>query len=388
MKLLSYVDILIKKEDKIKALNLILKNSLRYNTIKFVDKGDILIRVYSWRKKSYERIFSENKINYSFSKQYGLLSFVSKNRHRVGILVGFFILIFALWYSQNIIWRIDIKGNHKVEREEIITALEKEGIYLGRYIPSINYDTTHNRFLMNNKDFSWISVNINGNIACVNVREAEFPRVEGNVNKYANIVANQDGQIALISVKEGEKQISIGDSVKKGDLLISGIIDSKSEGVRLTCAKGEVYAFVNKEIFVKIPLKSEEKTYTGKVYTEKTVYFYKKYIKLFKKHSNYDRFYDTIEETRQISLFGKIPLPIKVKQVRYYEYEIIDIQHTKEQGIDKAFVELRSKLDISLKNAELLSKEIKIDYDEENVYLECDIYCLENIAEERQFYID
>ena len=99
-------------------------------------------------------------------------------------------------------------------------------------------------------------------------------------------------------------------------------------------------------------------------------------------------FYDTIEETRQISLFGKIPLPIKVKQVRHYEYEIIDTQHTKEQGIDKAFVELRSKLDISLKNAELLSKEIKIDYDEENVYLECDIYCLENIAEERQFYID
>ena len=387
LKLLSYVDLYVQKIEKIQALNVFLEHNIKYLSIKADNCGNLTIRVYSWQQKRIEKLLNDSKICYNFSSSYGALSKIIKNSHRVGILLGFVITMFALIYSQNIIWRIDIKGNNTVESEKIINALEKEGIYLGKYIPSIDYDTVHNRFLLNNQDFSWISVNINGNIATVNVRETISHELKSEP-AYTNIVASMDGQIALISVIDGEKQVSIGDVVKKGDLLISGIVDSKSEGVRLTTANGEVFAYVNKQIFVKIPLKNTKKVYTGNTYTEKSYKIYKKYIKLFKKHSNCSGFCDTIEENKQITVFGSIKLPIKVKSVVHYEYENIDFTYTTEEAVDLALKDLRIGLDTALENAELVSKEIQITSDKENVYLECNICCIEDIAEGVEFYVN
>lgn len=387
MKLLSYIDILIKKSFKIKAINSILKSSIRYTKIQTTDSGDILIQIYSWRIKSFERIFKAENIEFEIKKKYGLLSKIGKNKHRMGLVFGFLIFLAVVYYSRSVIWRIDIKGNQSIDREKIVASLEKEGIYLGRYIPTIDYDKIHNRFLMNNSDFSWISVNIKGNIATVNIRETEKHKIESEKVMYSNVIAGQDGQIALISVIDGEKKVSIGETVKKGDLLISGIIDSKAEGIRLTAAKGDVYAFVNKKILVKMPLKEEIKKYTGNQYEDKSLVLFKKYINLFKKYSNYDKIYDTIEETEQITIFGKIKLPIQVKTSRYREYEYINVEYTKEQATDHAFAELRNQLDCVLEGSELLSKEIKINYDKDYVYLECLIYCFENIAEEKEFYV-
>ena len=55
--------------------------------------------------------------------------------------------------------------------------------------------------------------------------------------------------------------------------------------------------------------------------------------------------------------------------------------------LDVAFSNLREKLDVALANAELVSKEVKISYDNENVYIDCDLYCVESIGEKTIFQI-
>ena len=175
--------------------------------------------------------------------------------------------------------------------------------------------------------------------------------------------------------------------VKKGDILISGIIDSQSEGVRYEQASGEVFAYVNKHIRVEIPYKTQEKSYTGNKYVYKSYKIYNFPINFSIKYGNQALFYDKIEQREYASIFGIESLPFEVITTTLYEYEYKEAELTKDEAIDRAFSSLRAQLDNLLKNAELISKTVTTSYDENGFYIDCELYCLENIAKIQEFYI-
>ena len=82
--------------------------------------------------------------------------------------------------------------------------------------------------------------------------------------------------------------------VKKGDILISGVLDSKSEGVRFVRADGIVKAYVKKNIYIKLPMKETVKHYTGVLYRDINIKFFSKNINIFKKYRNQTILYDKI----------------------------------------------------------------------------------------------
>lgn len=383
----STIAFLVKKDQVTKVYNVILKNSLTYIKASFIDNDDLKIIIYSSNYETYKRVLKENKIDVTFLNEKGLISFIKKNKHRVGLLFGFLIFFTAIIMSSRFVWSINITGNEKLTDEEIIEELNKANFSAGSFIPKINYKELHNRILLNSNDISWISVNITGNVANVLVKERIYEEEKEN-KKYSNIVAKCDGQIVLISVIEGEKQVSVGDVVKKGDLLISGVINSQSQGVRYVNADGKVEAYVDKTINVKIPYEKKAKVLTNKVYRQKTIKIFNKNIFFSLKYRNYSDFCDTIEKTEQIKLFGKIKLPIYCTTTSFYEYEYQKVSYTKEQAIDLAFKELRYKMDIELQNAELISKNISTDYSEEGVCIRCQLYCLEDISSSVDFYVE
>ena len=53
-----------------------------------------------------------------------------------------------------------------------------------------------------------------------------------------------------------------------------------------------------------------------------------------------------------------------------------------------AFSELRYKLDGALLNAELISKKINTYRDDADFYVECELYCIENIASVVEFKVE
>ena len=62
--------------------------------------------------------------------------------------------------------------------------------------------------------------------------------------------------------------------------------------------------------------------------------------------------------------------------------------YTKEQAIEKAFIDLRKKLDIVLEDCELISKSVAIECDETGVKLKCKLYCIEDIAKKQEIKIN
>ncbi len=386
LKFRSKTYIIVEKDLKLICLNLILSKNLTY--YKLYEKNEkIYFEISLFKKKRFTEIFDNANIKYEIKETEGLLNLIKTFRLRVGVLIGVIFLIFTLYLSSNVVWKINISGNNQLNDEKIIEILENCGFYVGKFIPNIKYDELHNNVLLANNDISWISVNISGNVANVEIKETLKEDINDK-NTYCNIVSRYDGYISSINVINGERVVSSGEVVKKGDLLISGIVDSKAEGVRYLHAEGEIKAYVNKEILIKIPHKTEIKAYTGKVVKEKRLKLFSKYINFSLKSNKYDEFYDKINKIESINIFGIDNLPIMLETTKLYQYQYQEINRSKQEIIDLAFKELNYEMNEALKDAELISKSIKSYYDGESYYIECDLYCLEDIAEEVEIFID
>lgn len=362
-----------------KALNIILINSLSYIKTDFLKNGDLKITIFLKNKEKFEKCFNENNFDIKFKKEIGLIAKLKQNKHRIGFLIGFMFLLSSAFISSKFVWTINVYGNETLNENEVISELNNVNFHIGSFIPFVDYKELHNEILLNSDKISWISVNISGSVANVFVKE-KFKEISKEEIKFSNVVSKYDGQIISINVIDGEKQVSIGDVVKKGDLLISGVIDSQSQGVRYENAKGEIKAYVNKEIEIKIPYNTYEKHYTGKVYEDKQYIIFNNFLNFYKKYSNYGTFCDTIEKIEQITVFDTIKLPIYKKTVKYYEYEYNDVTYTKSQAVDIAFIKLRYEMDKELKTAELISKSISTSYDNEFIYISANLYCIEEIG--------
>lgn len=376
----------ILKESSFAALDVVIKNNLTYEKIKYLPNGDINLLVHSSLKDQYINVFSQNEIECVFGQDKGLSVYISKYSKRWGAFLGLFILLISVYFSSKIVWKINVEGNSKISDDEILHLLEECGFKLGTYIPSVNFDTLHNQFLMNSDNISWISINLDGNTANVKVKEIMKDSISQK-KTYANVVSKFDGQIQFISVHEGIKTVKIGDVVKKGDILISGVLDSKSEGVRFVHADGIVKAYVKKNIYIKLPMKETVKHYTGVLYRDIDIKFFSKNINIFKKYRNQTILYDKIETSEKMKLFGIFELPVEITKSSYLEYEYSEVEYTKLQAKDLANIRLKEQMDSELQDSILISKNINHYCDFEYYYIDCELYCLEDIASVVEFEV-
>ena len=384
---LGYVKIRVPSAYKALAMNAILINSLSYKSSKILDDGALELKIKASSRAKFQSVLEDNSIDADFSKNLGAFAYISRYNRRFGLFFGALLLFICVYVSSLFVWRIDVEGNDMVSYEEIVSTLEKSGFSLGSFIPTIDYDALHNKFLLNSNEISWISVNIKGNVATVLVKERLIENDKPS-NTYTNVIASSDAQILTIQLYEGKKVVNIGDVVKKGDLLVSGVINSQSQGTRYVHSDGVIKGYVNKHILVKIPLNSTKKHYTGNTHTEKTLKIFSKSINFSPKYRNSYIIYDKIEDRKKICIFGRIELPIEITTVKYLEYEQVAITHSYDEAVDLAFSELRYKLDDALSDADLISKKVTTYSDNSDFYIECELYCIENIASLVEFEVE
>ena len=90
--------------------------------------------------------------------------------------------------------------------------------------------------------FAWLWIHLDGNKATVSVKERTPIPDMVSAEDYSNCVASRDGVVVGIMPRKGRQIVKIGDVVKKGDLLISGISETKTGEVRYVHADGIVMA--------------------------------------------------------------------------------------------------------------------------------------------------
>ena len=333
--------------------------------------------------------FDSVGVSYSVSELKGFPKVLKFLLHRPGIALGIVLIFVLSYFSARVIWGFDVVGNVTVPDEEILMLLDDLGCGYGDYIPTMDLDRIHAQYLATSDNISWISVNLKGNFATVEVIETKKGAADqGADGVYANIVATEDAEIYLVKCEAGVPAVDIGKVVRKGELLISGIIGVKEDRVRYEYAKGEVLAYVPRTIEVKVPFEREKKVFTGEKKTEKSVKIFKKFINLFSKGGIEYTVYDKIVDERQISLFGKFPLPVWTRDVTYKEYEYVPEIASSAETVAYAAEELKVRLDDILADSELISNKVSYEVTEKEFIIRYDMLCLTDIGRVSEFTVD
>lgn len=194
------------------------------------------------------KIVKESGVTLKITEKRGLPLFLKKHRHRAVLMLGVFFILGFYIIMNRFIWFIEVEGTQTVSHEEIINVLADYGVKIGAYAPNIDsISVGRNAINYFNGRLLWMSVNVNGSKAVIEVRDYVDKHEDTTFGEPCNIVADFDGTILSIETINGDKEASPGSAVKKGDLLISGVIQNRDMSASYLEARGKITAHHNQQ---------------------------------------------------------------------------------------------------------------------------------------------
>lgn len=320
-------------------------------------------------------------------KTKGIPVFLEKYRRRYGLMAGGVIIAALVLISSQVVWDVRVTGNTTLTVADVRNELASVGFSVGSKIGKRDTDEIANAVLAKSEKIAWLAINMSGNVALVQIREKTFSGADGEINSPANVVASCDGVIERLEIKRGTPAVKVGDAVREGELLISGLTELKYGGYRTEKAIGDVYAVTVHRFRVEIPFEYEKKIVSEPVCSEKNINFFSKKINIYRKSGNSGEFCDKIEKEKCFSLFGLAPLPVSICSVYTVAGKTEPHTRNADEASELAFFELRNRIENSLGGADLLEKKISTEITETALVLTCCVTCSENIAKSVPFNV-
>jgi len=304
---------------------------------------------------------------------------------RKTFLAGCIIFLGMIYFLSSFIWSIDVSGNKKVKSQDIIDNLKAIGIKAGSWKPFIDEENIANKMLMRMKQIAWINVDIRGTRAKVEVVERVIPKNALDSNVPCNIVAKKNGVIDSIIFKKGTTLVKVGDSVKIGDLLVSGIVVNEyDKSVRYVHASALVSSRTWYEKIQYVPYERVKQKTTGKVSNKYKLILFDKTIGVENPKPPF-RLYDKNESIKKISLGKNYTLPFGMITETYIEKVSYKEKLSVEQAKAEAGVRLAKEISEMLpKNANIRGKKIFYAQGKKAIRARMLVECLEDIGVEEK----
>ena len=306
-----------------RCINALAEEKIAIWKILFIDDMHDSFSVLSKDRKKVEQIAIRNYCTVEHCCQTGVPSLLKKLLSRPVLLISMLLALVMSFFLQSFVWVIEVDGNETVPTDVIVRELENQNIKFGAWAGSIDSQATKNRMLNAVPSLSWLAVNRSGGKLTVLVTERESGISEEAPYDTANIVAAKDGVITDYSISEGMKLCARGDTVKKGQILVSGYEDY-GLFIRNVCAEAEIYAKTWYTGTVVTPAVKMQKVYTGRTEKQVSLILERKRIKLSGNSSISEGTCDKMVVTRRLSLPGyTFPAAIETVIIREYTLKAV-----------------------------------------------------------------
>ena len=306
---------------------------------------------------------------------------------RPGLVLGVLCAAALIIASECFVFDVRVTGNSTLTAFEVKQLLAAQGFSEGTFIPALDTDQLENRVMLSTDRIAWLSVNVRGNVANVELVEQRLPDPRP-VLKPAHIVAAQSGEVVAVELYRGNVLVSAGQQVSKGEILIAGVYDSAATGFRFTRASGKVMARTVHSFRVEIPYEYQKKVYTGEIFEKKSLIFFSFPIKVFESTGNPGGVYDIISIVENCSPVAGADLPLELCTERYLYYTTETAYRTPEAALTLAYRELNGQIADVLSDGELLEKRIWTEIGESGVVLRADVVCIADIAAVQEFEVN
>ncbi len=326
-------------------------------------------------------------VPFAIEKRGGSPQILRRLAGRPGLVLGAVCALALIIASECFVFDIRVTGNSTLTASEIKELLAAQGLTTGTFIPALDTDRLENRVMLSTDKIGWLSVNMRGNVANVELIEQRLPDPKP-VLKPAHIVAAHSGEVVAVELYRGNVLVRAGEQVGKGEILIAGVYDSVATGFRFTRASGKVMARTVHSFRVEIPYAYEKKVYTGEVFEKKTIKFFNFPIKVCESTGNWGAVYDTIYIVENCSPVAGVDLPLEKCTERYLPYEMQTAYRDPEAALTLAYRQLSEQITSTLQDGELLEKRIWTEIGESGVVLRAEVTCIADIAAVQEFEID
>ncbi len=334
-------------------------------------------------------LLRKSRVSLRITERHGLPFFLHRYRKRkvyvAGIAAAF---VFMLWLSSHV-WQISIDGNLAQTDEVLYDYLEQNGVCHGMKKAGIDCKALAAQIRNSFSDFSWVAVELNGTQLQIHVKEGIFDEQADTDAEYAagpspdyplgnsdaapsDLVASASGTVDSLYVRRGLAQVSPGDPVEAGQLLVSGTLPIYNDSGEVSSCQ---YVAADADIVIRtrlpyheeLPIVTREKVYTGREQTRYLVRAGEVPFALPLPAKEYSH-YDVVGITRQAKLMEHFYLPLYLCSFRMREYRWEERQGTKEE-LEAA---LNTNLQVFLENLEekgvqIFENDVKIEWTEQSV---------------------
>ncbi len=307
------------------------------------------------------------------TERHGLPFFVHRYRKRrvylVGIAAAFALM---LWLSAHI-WNIRIDGNLSQTDDVIFEYLTQAGIRHGMWKSGVDCKKLAAGIRNYFTEFAWVAAELKGTRLLIHVKEGITGEEEDAEEEQppSSLVAARAGTVVSVYARAGMPAVHAGDRVKKGDLLVSGIlpiVDDSGETVsrQYVAADADVVIRRTQKYYDEVPFIVRQRHYTGR---ERTAWMVQIGDVPFALPENFDSLgqYDLLSELTQCRLAENFYLPLYLRKLTAKAYESVETIRTKEEvlGLLRADFQDFYK-NLQEKGVQLFENDVKIEWNEKS----------------------
>lgn len=265
------------------------------------------------------QVARKSKCRVKIKAKRGVPFILARYKKRYAFVFGIILFLALFYFLTSFVWVIDITGNETIPTEELMANLSQCGVNYGIYSSSIDTIELQNKLRTANQKLAWVGIEVSGCKVKVDVKERVMPPEIIDTNSPCNITAKKDGVIDRMIVRFGSTQVEEGNTVEKGQLLVSGIVSGENTPVQYINSDATIIAKTWYERRQELPLQKAVKNYTGNTLNQNYLEIFNFRINFYRKSSIPYSIYDTIENKKDFILFGKT-LPITFVNQNYAEY--------------------------------------------------------------------
>ena len=387
MYLKNLVKICIKGEHTERFLNMCSFHNIQLFNIQMTEDNICYAEIYAQDFFQLKNIIKKSNVKVKIYQKKGIFFWFQKQAKRKMFLITPFLCLLLLWAGSHLLWGVRIEGNSAITNDLIGEFLQEQGIHYGMPLTKIPIYELKTNLRNKYDEITWVSIYLKGTYLQISLKERDtlnYSQPSSADSKH--LTAPADGVIESVLVRQGTAGVKAGDNVKKGDILIEGIIqipaqDGTIKEIQPCQAAGDVYLVYPYPIQEIISLEHVEKKYTGKEY--------KKYLIAFNEHLWEVPFfkvpflkYDCITTPLEFTIFDFFSIPLKIHQATYQDYVLIRQKYTVAQA-QKLIEEKFNKIILSLeeKGVQIIEKNVKIETDSVYLSLTGSLTLKENVHE-------
>lgn len=320
-------------------------------------------------------------------KKIGLPFVFNRYRRRKAFFAGAVLFMALLYLMTSFIWSVEISGNKRLRTDTLEKMLAKYGVKTGVLKYRIDTNSAVTGMMLDIDDISWISIKVRGTKVKVELRERiEMPYI---IPRHipCDVVAAKDGIIKRVIATEGIEAVGEGDSVRKGQVLISGSIPLKEGNDRFKTvhAMGTVIARTWYEEEVPVITNITERIKTGRIVNDHALVLFSWKIDFLRKKNKFGC-YSVTEAKKRFKIGEDLVFPIEWVTVTYYEERtaeaVIGEENAKKAAADSALGKAMSQVP---EEAEIVKKSAGFIQDSDKRLLaRVTLECVEDIGISRR----